>query len=108
MSYPAKTIQVDSWLLPVIRCLLPYPVFEDSEVVKHVKYDHLSVNSFMKYLGRLTHQAESKSSQGLPDKCFMFFDAWYAKESHYVTIFTSFPNDSELDYRTVILGISPM
>lgn len=58
LLYSAKSIQVHSCLIYVIKWFEPFSVFEDTEIVKLVRYQQLLVHSFIKYLGRLTGSVE--------------------------------------------------
>lgn len=96
------------WLDLIINELLPFSFVEKPIARKHIKHDPICLNTFMKYMKKLTVHVEHRLSNILPEKFALVFDGWSAGQTHFVGIFASFPDSSENGYAARLLAFSPM
>ena len=107
-GFPAKTRAINAWLEIVVVNLLPFQIVKNEYFRKHVNCNHISVNTLKKYMTKLTNAVELKISASLPDKFALVFDGWSSKDTHYVSIFATYPSFCSSGYEKVLLGFSPL
>lgn len=108
LSFPSKTIAAHAWIEIVVLCLQPFNCVENNVLRRHFKHNAISLDSLTKYLRNLTEHVEKKIAALLPEKFAVVFDGWSGGDTHYVSIFATFPSEHTMGYDSVLLGCSPM
>lgn len=103
-----KTLQIHGWLHFIIMGLQPFSSCENPVFREHIKHSSLSRNTLMKYLSLLTSEVESLISAKLPDSFAIVFDGWSNGDTHYVSIFATYPYSCPLGYSKILLAMSPL
>jgi len=92
----------------IILGLNPFYAVEDATITEFSKFGTMSYKTLMKYFDLLTFRVEKKIAAELPDKFCLVFDGWTSSKTHYIGIFATFPADTELKYKKVLLGFTPL
>eukprot|EP00171_Calliarthron_tuberculosum_P021824 IDg21824t1 len=102
-----KTVHAHGWIDLVVNGLQPFSIVENEVFRRHVRYEHLSTKTLVRYLSKLSTRVEDRIRNLLPEKFALIFDGWTSSDTHFVAIFASFPVKSTNGYRTVLLSFSP-
>lgn len=82
--------------------------YSDRIFLKHFKHSSMSVNTLLKYLHELTIAVEKRIADILQSKLAVLFDGCAGGNSHYVSLFSTYPDHSSNGYRKLLLGVSQM
>ena len=96
------------WFNLVMSELLPFSVVEKRAYRESVKFQPVSLSSFMRYLPRITEAVENKIAQELPDKISLILDGWTSYSTHYTPTFAAYPSSNTNGYATRLLTLSPL
>ena len=105
--YPKKSVQVNGWLEFVVEGLQPFQIVENKSITRHVRYAPITVKTLKKYMEKLSQRVENKISNMLPDKFVVVFDCWTNGDTHYLAMYGSFPNSTELGHEQCLLAFTP-
>lgn len=108
MKYPARTRAAFAWLECIVLSLLPFSFCEQNVVRRHFRHSSISVDTLMTYLSQLTTLVEEKIKEKLPSRFAVIFDGWTGGDTHYVSVFASFPAVNACGYESVLLALAPM
>ena len=75
---------------------------------EHVKYDPISLKSFMRYLPLITESVDKKISDMLPDQFAIILDGWFSGSTHFLAVFASFPYNNDPGFQLRLLTFSPL
>lgn len=99
-------VKVHGWLQLIIHNLFPFSALQNQDVQCHVKYEALSLNSGMKYVGLLTMSVEKKDASALPDRFALVIDDWTEAGSYYPCEYATFSADKKIEFESFPLGIT--
>ncbi len=105
--YRRRTTHIFGWFEFVVDGLQPFSVVENPTFLKQSRFDPISRKTLAKYLEALSSSVEEKIAQILPDKFAIVFDGWSCGDTHYVAVYATFPYNTPVGYRKVLLGFSP-
>lgn len=103
-----NTVKVHGWLQYVVHNLRPFDSCENDDVVAHVKYPKMDVDTLLKYMELVTKKVEKKIAKELPDKFAIVIDGWSEAGCYYLGTYASFPANNSLGYKTRLLSFSPL
>jgi hypothetical protein len=107
--YPKKVRTYWGWLDWVIGDLLPFRFVEKERARIHSNLDNISLDSFMNVLKSLVEVVETQIRNILPDKFALVFDGWTLSNTHFLAVFSTFPDSKSITgYKKVLLSFSPL
>lgn len=80
---------------------------ERESIRKYLKVESVSVDTFMKYLHKLTLLVERKFSSMLPEQFALVYDGWSLHGTHYLCIFATYPSTNKYGFQRLFLAFSP-
>ena len=108
ITYNKRTLAVHGWLECVTICLRPFSFCENVVIRRHFRHESISRGSLINYMHRLTKIVERKIEGLLPDRLAIVFDGWAGGDTHFVSVFATFPANNKQGYDRVFLACSPM
>lgn len=103
-----KTQDMYEWIHWIVNRDLPFSEIENEITRQKVKMQPFSVETLMKYMGRLTTAVESKIRKDLANvqSCGLAMDGWSKNSSHYLAIFAVYLVNGSLKF--ALLCIAPL
>ena len=106
LFYSKKVHRYYSWIDSVFGGLQPFYIVQKPVFRRNARFDCISRNALLKYMGNLTKRVESKISSFLFKIFALVFEGWSAIAAHYVGVFASLCWQTELGYDTCLLVFS--
>lgn len=108
ITYPRKCFDAYGLIESIIMCLLPFGLYENYVMPKHLNYDAMHRKSFMNYMQNITRLVEKVIRDGLPNRFAMTFDGWAEGDTNFVSVFAVFYADNVNGYDLFLFACSPM
>lgn len=106
--WPRKAQNIHGWLELVIMGLFPFSFCENQYAKRYMRPESITVKTYMKYMALLADVVEKKISNLLPNTFALVFDGWSCHDTHYLSIFATYPSSTERGFSQVLLAFSPM
>lgn len=88
--------------------LHPFYFCEQNATRRHFWHSTINILALMRCMEILANIVKEKMKAILPDRLAIVFDGWTGGESHYVSVFATFPSDQPKSFECVMLSIAPM